>query len=155
MRMAWDEYLAAASNRGAAIPKPTIDSDLSEVAVLEQRDLHEASTYNSDADRRRIGNRERPGPFFASPIQEFEFAAEGAMYLRHGEHTFEIRLEPIDPRPDETWSYVDPLGHRHQWEWPDGRRVYQPDQPAAVVTCGAMQHTTIIEGEEVRQLRYE
>ena len=77
------------------------------------------------------------------------------MFLHHGKHTFEIRFDPIEPRPDETWSYVDPLGHRHQWEWPDGRRVYQPDQPASVPTCGMMQHTVIIAGEEVRQVRYE
>ena len=77
------------------------------------------------------------------------------MYLHHGGHTFEIRFEPIEPRPDETWSYVDPLGHRHQWEWSDGPRVYQPDQPASLPTCGVMQHTTIIDGEEVQQLRYE
>ena len=77
------------------------------------------------------------------------------MYLHHAGRTFEIRLEPIEPRPDEQWLYVEPLGHRYQWEWPDGRRVYQPNQPALLRTCGAMQHTSIIAGEEVRQLRYE
>src|SRR5688572_11868887 len=81
------------------------------------------------------------------------------MHLHHGGHTFQIRSEPIDPplpgRADELWSYIDPAGHRHQWEWPDGRRVYQPDQPASIPTCSALQHTTVIAGQEVRQLRYE
>lgn len=78
-----------------------------------------------------------------------------AMYLQHGGHTFEIRSEPIAPRPDEQWSYVDPLGHRHQWEWPDGRRVYHPDIPASLPTCAATQHVSMIAGKEVRQVRYE
>ena len=79
--------------------------------------------------------------------------------LRHGGHTFEVRWErldtPLPDRPDEQWSYVDPAGHRHQWEWPDGRRVYQPNEPASLPTCGARPHIEIIAGEEVRQLRYE
>ena len=82
-----------------------------------------------------------------------------ALTLHHQGHTFEIRSEPLDPfaprRPDERWHFVDHAGHHHQWEWPDGRRVYQPDQPASLPTCTAMQVVQYIEGEEHRTVRYE
>ena len=81
------------------------------------------------------------------------------MHLHYGGHTFEIQSELIDPpspgRPDELWSYVDPAGHRHQWVWPDGRRVYQPNRFAAIPTCSATQHTTVVNGREVQQLVYQ
>ena len=37
-------------------------------------------------------------------------------------------------RPDETWEHIDASGHVHRWEWPDGRRVYQPAQRASLPT---------------------
>ncbi len=37
-------------------------------------------------------------------------------------------------RPDEGWHYVDPAGHAHQWEWPNGKRVYQPGVTASLPT---------------------
>lgn len=51
---------------------------------------------------------------------------------------FEVHCEPMDVtslrRPDETWEFTDPPGHRHRWEWPDGRRVYQPQERASLPT---------------------
>jgi hypothetical protein len=52
---------------------------------------------------------------------------------------FEVFQEPIEvtstlPRPDEAWRYVDAAGHVHQWEWPDGKRLYRPGLTARVPT---------------------
>lgn len=57
----------------------------------------------------------------------------------HGRrHVFEMTRELIDVtrahRADEHWRFVDPSGHVHQWEWPDGKREYRPDQTATIPT---------------------
>lgn len=51
---------------------------------------------------------------------------------------FEAVSEPLEVtslhRPDEAWKHTDTNGHVHQWEWPSGKRRYDPREHATLPT---------------------
>ena len=66
-----------------------------------------------------------------------------------GGRTFEVREKQAGaPVPDANWSCVDVNGHRHAW-------VIEPGLPPSLPTCRAMQCVEVLQGSEVRTLRYE